>query len=219
MSEMNFDVARSNMIVQQIRTWEVLDERVLATLQRIPRENFVPVAYRKLAFTDMSIPLGRGQCMMPPKLEARLVQALELKPGDKVLEVGTGSGYVTALLAALAGHVYSVDIVPEFKMAAETKLAAHNIRNVTLDIGDAACGWDRHGPYDAILVTGSLPSLPDFRGSLTVGGRLVAIVGQSPAMQVRHIRRVSDAGFDERALFETDIAPLLNAPQPPKFVF
>ena len=220
MSEMNFELARSNMIVQQIRPWDVLDERLLETLQRIPREEFVPAQYRNLAFTDMSIPLGRGQAMMAPKLEARLVQALALTPTDKVLEVGTGSAYVTAVLAALAKHVYSVDIVPEFKMAAERKLAARGITNVTLDVGDAARGWDRHGPYDAILITGSLASLPDnFRSSLALGGRLVAVVGASPAMQARWVHRLTDTGFDERALFETDLAPLVNAQEPAKFIF
>lgn len=220
MSEMNFDLARSNMIVQQIRPWDVLDERVLEILQRIPREDFVPAQYRNLAFTDMSIPLGRGQLMMAPKLEARLVQALTLAPGDKVLEVGTGSAYVTALLASLAKHVYSVDIVPEFKMAAERKLAAHEIKNVTLDVGDAVRGWDRHEPYDGILITGSLPSLPDsFKTSLAIGGRLVAVVGGSPAMQVRLVRRVTETSFNEQVLFETDLAPLINATEPAKFVF
>lgn len=219
MAETNFEVARVNMIEQQIRTWDVLDERVLDAVRRIPREDFVPAQYRNLAFADMNIPLGRGQAMMSPKLEARLLQELEVAPTDNILEVGTGSGYLTALLAALGRHVYSVEILPEFKMAAAQKLAAHGIANVTLDVGDAANGWDRHGPYDAIIVTGSLPLLTDFRDSLNIGGRLIAAVGKSPAMELRRIRRVTAESFEQETLFETDLAPLINAKQPDRFVF
>lgn len=220
MPEMNFDVARSNMIEQQIRTWDVLDERVLDLLRRVPREDFVPAPYRNLAFVDMAIPLAHGQAMMPPKMEARLVQALQIRPTDKVLEVGTGSGYVTALLATLAQHVYSVEIDPELSAQAATRLAAHGIANVTLEVGDAARGWDRHAPYDAVIITGSLPVLPAaFRAALAVGGRLVAIVGTAPAMTVRRIERVTATSFAETVLFETDVAPLVNAPTPSPFVF
>jgi len=217
---MNFELARNNMIEQQIRTWEVLDERVLESLRKVPREGFVPAEHRNLAFADMAIPIGRGQSMLPPKLEARLVQELDIRPQDKILEVGTGSGYVTALLATLGGHVYSVDIVPEFKMAAAEKLAAHGIENVTLDIGDAARGWNRHGPYDVILISGSLPVLPeDFQRSLAIDGRMIAVVGQPPAMDARLVRRLGPEAFEQHSLFETHLPPLINAPQPPKFVF
>lgn len=220
MPEINFEVARSKMIEQQIRTWEVLDDRVLDLLRHVPREDFVPLQYRNLAFVDMAIPLARGQTMMPPKLEARLVQALNLKATDKVLEVGTGSGYVTALLATLARHVYSVEIDAEFSARAAQRLAAHGIANVTLEVGDAARGWDRHAPYDAVLITGSLPLLPaTFRESLAVGGRMIAIVGRAPAMEVRRIERVSATSFAERVLFETVVAPLANATAPSPFVF
>ena len=220
MPEMNFEVARSNMIEQQIRTWEVLDDRVLDLLRRVPREDFVPLQYRTLAFVDMSIPLGRGHAMMPPKLEARLVQALQVKAPDKVLEVGTGSGYVTALLATLARHVYSVELDAEFSALAAQRLAAHAIANVTLEVGDAARGWDRHAPYDAVLVTGSLPVLPAaFRESLAIGGRMIAIVGAAPAMTVRRIERVTETSFAETVLFETEVAPLTNAVAPSPFVF
>lgn len=219
MSEMNFERARATMIEQQIRTWDVLDDRVLQVIASVPREDFMPAAYRNLAFVDMNVPLGHGQVMMPPKLEARLLQELALAPTDTVLEVGTGSGYMTALLATMAKHVYSVDIVPEFKNQAALKLAARGISNVTLEVGDAARGWDRHAPYDAILISGSLPLLPDFRDSLRVGGRLVAIIGRAPAMEVRRIVRLDANSFDQRALFETDVPPLINAQEPPRFVF
>jgi protein-L-isoaspartate(D-aspartate) O-methyltransferase len=220
MSEMNFEVARFNMVQQQIRTWDVLDPRVLDLVGKMPREDFVPPAYRKLAFVDMNIPLGQEQVMMAPKVEARLLQELEISPQDKILEVGTGSGYLTALLASFGTHVHSVEIIPEFSTHAAAKLAAHQIGNVTLEVGDAARGWGRHGPYDVIAITGSLPILPDsFRNSLKVGGRLIAIVGQSPVMEAKLIRRVSQASWSEVSLFETSLPPLRNALEPSKFVF
>jgi len=193
MSEMNLEQARFNMIEQQIRPWEVLDQRVLDLLSTVPREDFVPEAYRKLAFTDMNIPLGEGQVMMSPKVEARILQALNVQDDETVLEVGTGSGYVTALLANLAKQVFSVDINPEMTRQAGEKLAAHDITNVTLETGDAARGWDAHAPYDVIVVTGSLPLLPDaFKQALKVDGRLLAIVGDSPIMGVLLITRVGE---------------------------
>ncbi|HLQ24557.1 MAG TPA: protein-L-isoaspartate O-methyltransferase [Acidiferrobacterales bacterium] len=220
MSEMNFEVARFNMVEQQIRTWEVLDPRVLELVGRMPREDFVPPVYRKLAFADMNIPLGHGQVMMPPKVEARMLQELEISPEDKILEVGTGSGYMTALLASFGAHLYSVEIIPEFSTQAAAKLAALHINNVTLEVGDAARGWDRHPPYDVIAITGSLPTLPDsFRNSLKVGGRLFAIVGQSPIMEAKLIRRVDEVSWSEASLFETALPPLQNALEPGKFVF
>lgn len=216
---MNFDLARANMIEQQIRTWEVLDQRVLDLIARLPREEFVPAQYRKLAFADMNIPLGRGEVMLAPKLEARLVQELDVKPTDKILEIGTGSGYLTALLASLGRHVYSVEIVPELKLRAAERLAAQGINNVTLDVGDAARGWDRHAPYDVILITGSLPLLPaGLRESLADRGRMIVAVGQSPVMEVKLITRTGGA-FDTRSLFETDLPALANALQPERFVF
>ncbi len=217
---MNFEVARFNMVQQQIRTWDVLDPRVLDLVGKMPREDFVPPAYRKLAFVDMNIPLGQEQVMMAPKVEARLLQELEVSPQDKILEVGTGSGYLTALLASFGAHVHSVEIIPEFSTQAAAKLAAHQIGNVTLEVGDAARGWGRHGPYDVIAITGSLPILPDnFRNSLKVGGRLFAIVGQSPVMEAKLIRRVSQTSWSEASLFETSLPPLRNALEPSKFVF
>ncbi len=220
MSQINVDLARQNMIESQVRTWEVLDPRVLELLARAPREDFVPKQFRGLAYADMNLPLGRGQVMMSPKMEARVLQALEISRGDRILEIGTGSGYMAWLLASLGCHVYSVEIIPQFKMDAAAKLAAQRITNVTLDIGDGAHGWDRHQPYDATLLTGSVPVLADrFRKNLAIGGRLVAIVGKPPVMEVMRIRRVGPDSYTQESLFETVLAPLLNADEPEKFVF
>lgn len=213
-------VARRNMLDQQIRPWDVTDERVLDIIARTPRDEYVPVQYRDLAYVDMNLPLGHGQVMMSPKLEARLLQALGTRPQDKVLEVGSGSGYVTALLAGLGGRVHSVEIIPELAERAKQTLEAHDVRNATIELGDAARGWPPHGPYDAILVTGSLPLLPDsLREQLTPGGRLVVIVGRAPAMETLRIERLSQHSWETMSLLETVIPPLLNAPEPPKFVF
>lgn len=220
MNTMNLEQARFNMIEQQIRTWEVLDPRVLDLLARVPRERFVPAQYRGLAFVDMNIPLGRDEVMMAPKVEARLIQALELQPADTVLEIGTGSGYLTALLASLARHVYSVDIYPDFTARAGKALEALGIRNVTLETGDGVNGWEKYAPYDAIAVTGSLPLFdPCFQEQLKVGGRLFMIVGQAPVMETLLITRLGPREWTRESLFETDIPPLVNAPKPQAFVF
>lgn len=218
--QLDVERARFNMVEQQIRPWEVLDQRVLDLLFRVHREDFVPPQYRALAFVDMEIPIGHGEKMLSPKMEARMVQELALNPRERVLEVGTGSGYMTALLASLGGHVYSVDIVPEFTSSARAKLAAHGFANVTLETGDAARGWDRHAPYDAIVITGSLPVLPPaFPKSLQPGGRLIAVVGEPPVMEAQIITCVAAGAFNTTGLFETCIASLKNAPQPERFVF
>jgi protein-L-isoaspartate(D-aspartate) O-methyltransferase len=217
---MDIERARYTMIESQIRTWEVLDQTVLDSLSADKREEFVPTQYRPLAFVDMEIPIGHGEVMLAPKLEARLLQELTLRKGDRVLEVGTGSGYVTALLASLVGHVYSVETHPDLSEGAAARLAAHGIENVTLEVGDAARGWKRHAPYDAILLTGSLPILPaSWRDQLAPGGRLLAVVGDPPAMTARLVTCVSAGAYNEAGLFETCIAPLRNAPQPERFVF
>ncbi len=211
MNALNVELARHNMVESQVRTWDVTDPRVLELVARAPREDYVPAQYRSLAFVDMALPLGHGQVMMAPKLEARLLQALEIGPKDKVLEVGTGSGFMTSLLAALGAHVVSVEIVPEFSQEAARKLEAHGVKNVTLEVGDAANGWARSAPYDVILITGSLPVLPEsFASSLAPHGRMIAIAGQSPAMEVKLIRRL-DGTLRESSLFETDLPPLANA--------
>jgi protein-L-isoaspartate(D-aspartate) O-methyltransferase len=216
----NVEQARYNMVEQQIRPWEVLDQGVLDLLFEVHREEFVPAACRDLAFVDMEIPLGRGEVMLAPKLEARMLQELALRPGDKVLEVGTGSGYMTALLARRAAHVYSVEIDPELKAFGEANLKRHGIVNVTLELGDAARGWTRHAPYDVIVLTGSVPLLPEaFAHSLTVGGRLLAVVGEPPVMRARLTMCTAEGAFGEVDVFDTCIPPLRNAPAPPRFSF
>ncbi len=217
---MDIEHVRFNMVEQQIRTWEVLDATVLDLLLRVHREDFVPEQHRALAFVDMEIPLGHGECMLSPKLEARMLQELAIQGGDAILEVGTGSGFMTALLASLGRHVYSVDIVPEFTQTAMPRLAAHGISNVTLETGDAARGWDKHGPYDVIVLTGSVPVLPAaFQQSLKPGGRLLAVVGEPPAMAAQLITCSGGGAYHTVTLFETCIAPLKNALQPQRFVF
>jgi protein-L-isoaspartate(D-aspartate) O-methyltransferase len=220
MFRMDIERARFNMVEQQIRPWEVLDQRVLDLLLGMRREEFVPAPYRMLAFADMEVPIGHGEKMLAPKIEARMLQELALKETDRVLEVGTGSGYMTALLARLAGHVYSVEIVPELHASAAARLNAHHINNVTLEIGDAARGWDKHAPYDAIVLTGSVPVLPEgFPKTLKPGGRLLAVVGEPPVMEAQLITCVSTGVCNSVGLFETCIPPLRNAPQPERFVF
>lgn len=219
MVDMNIEQARHNMIEQQIRTWDVLDQRVLDLIIRTPREDFVPPQYRSLAFNDMEIPLGHDQVMMSPKLEARMLQALHVQADDAILEVGTGSGYVTALLAQLGRHVYSVEIVPELRAGAAEKLARQGINNATVEEGDAAHGWDKHVPYDVIVLTGSVPVLDDtFKKSLNIGGRLFAIIGDAPAMEAVLITRLGDDQWHTESLFETVVPPLINAPEPKRFV-
>lgn len=217
---MNTEQARFNMIVQQIRPAEVLDERVLNTINATPRENFVPATYRELAFSDINVPIGHGQVMMTPIMEARLLQALAIQPEDKILEIGTGSGYFTALLAKLGGHVQSVEIHPELQSQAQTRLLEHGITNVTLVEGDAAQGWDKDGQFDVIAVTGSFPILPEtFQRQLTVGGRMVVIVGQGPVMEALLITRAAEDQWTTVSLFETDFPALENVEQPQAFVF
>jgi protein-L-isoaspartate(D-aspartate) O-methyltransferase len=217
---MELKAAHFNMIEQQIRPWDVLDQGVLDLIAELPREDFVPEAYRNLAYADTAIPLGHGQVMMHPKIEARLLQALDLHATDSVLEVGTGSGYLTALLARATHHVYSVDIIPQFKLQAAEKLAVHGIDNVTLEIGDAARGWPRYGLYDVIAITGSLPELPaSFLQSMNRGGRLFSVVGTAPVMEAVLVRRVGESEWSRESLFETDLPRLINAPATARFVF
>lgn len=217
---MNVEQARFNMVEQQIRTWEVLDPRILDLIGSMPREEFVPAQYRDLAFADIMIPLRHGQVMMEPKVEARLLQALAIESSDIVLEVGTGSGYFAALLAKFGKHVCSIDIFPDFTENAQRALARHGINNVTLETGDAAKGWDKRAPYDVIAITGSLPALPEtFLHSLKPGGRLVAIIGEAPVMEAVLATRAGEgAQWTRESLFETNIPPLLNTARP-RFVF
>ncbi len=217
---MDFEQARYNMVESQIRTWEVIDQDVLDLLFVVKREDFIPPQYRTLAFVDMEIPLGYGEFMLPAKLEARILQELELKKTDTVLEIGTGSGYLTALLAHRSQHVTSIEIIPEFSKQTQHKLANLDFSNVTLEIGDGARGWNKSAPYDAIVLTGSLPMLPDvFLKHLKPLGRLFAVVGDAPAMQAKLITHSRASVFSTIDLFETNIAPLRNALQPKRFVF
>lgn len=216
---MDFELARFNMIEQQIRTWEVLDPAVLDLLKQVPREDFVPAAYRSLAFADIAIPLGHGEVMMEPKVEARLLQALNVSAMDKVLEVGTGSGYFTALLARAGKHVTSVEIREPFSTAAQAKLAAHGIGNVTLECGDAAQGWGT-GTYEVIAITGAVPAVASsFIAALAPGGRLVALLGEGPVQEAVVIKRAMHSeAYTRESLFETYVPLLTNARQI-QFVF
>ena len=217
---MNFEQARSNMIEQQIKPWDVPNQSVLDLISEIHREDFVPDEYKRLAFADTRIPLAHGQVMMTPKVEARLLQALEIKPEDEILEVGTGCAYLTALLAKSGHHVLSVDIYPEFTEQASLKLQQHDIHNVTLESGDAVRGQQQSAPYDVIVFTGSVPFLEDcIQQQLKIAGRLFVIAGQSPVMQARLITRISDNDWREKVLFETDLPELEGATQVEPFKF
>ncbi len=217
---MDYETARFNMIEQQIRPWEVLDPVVLDLLFKVKREDFVPPVYRSLAFADMDVPLGHGEAMWAPKIEARALQAVQVQRHEKVLEVGTGSGYLTALLANLAGQVVSVDLVREFRDEAERKLRAHGFTNITLKAGDAAQDWADDGQFDVIVLTGSTPVLPRaYQKRLNRGGRLFAIVGEGAAMSARLVTHVAHGAYAEEALFETSVKALRNALEPERFVF
>jgi len=225
MQPMDVEKARFNMVEQQVRPWDVLDQSVLDLLFVVKREDFVPPAYRALAFSDMEIPLrlegvDTGECMWAPKLEARILQELAVKPHETVLEIGTGSGHLTALLAHKAHHVVSVEIDPRLAAFGAANLARAGVHNVRLEGGDASRGWTSRAPYDAIVVTGSLPLVPAaLRSQLKIGGRLAAVVGADPVMSAEIITRVSDASFDASRLFETWLKRLRNAEQPSSFRF
>lgn len=217
---MNIEEARVNMITQQLRTCGVLNQSILDVIANTPREYFVPEQYRDLAFADMNIPLGHSQVMSTPDEEAQMIQALEIKSSDKILEIGTGSGYVTALLAKLGQEVYSLDIFPDFTTQAQRKLNDLNLDNVTLVTDNAAYGWSTQAPYDVIVITGSLPYLPqNFRSNLNLGGRMFVVIGQTPIMEATLIIRDQQDQWFERKLFETVVPPLLHAPQLSAFTF
>jgi protein-L-isoaspartate(D-aspartate) O-methyltransferase len=215
---MNFEVARTQMLGQQLRAWDVLDDRVLRAFAETPREDFVPSQYRDLAFADVEIPLPHGQAMLPPKVEGRILQALQIEPIDDVLVVGTGSGYLTSCAARLAKHVASVDIFADLVAAAAPKLAACGLRNVELTAADALTL--PHGrQFDAIAVTASVPRLGDyFIAMLRPQGRLFIVVGREPAMEARLITLQPNGTTATDSLFETVLAPLINAEDPEPFV-
>jgi protein-L-isoaspartate(D-aspartate) O-methyltransferase len=217
---MNFEQARFNMVEQQVRPWEVLDSRVLALLENIHREDFVPVRYRKLAFADLAVPLAFGQVMMRPKLEGRMLQALELDADETVLEIGTGSGFVTACLAALAKRVVSVEIFPELHQEAAVKLKDKGVDNVELFVGDVMRGWQPEQAHDVVVVTGSVETVPEaFLGWVNPGGRLFVVTGESPAMEAQLLKRLGATEWTAESLFETDLPRLVHAEPPPEFEF
>ena len=208
------------MVEQQIRTWEVLDQDVLDLLYAVPREDFVPSAYRNIAFSDLEIPLGEGERMWPPKLEARVLQELAVQRSERVLEVGTGSGYLAALLAHRAAQVYTVEIRPALAEFGRANLARHGRDNVIVEVGDGALGYPNWAPYDVIVLTGSTPLVPQsLLDSLAPGGRLFAVVGDAPAMAARIFTCVAHGATRTIDLFETVVAPLANCAQPSRFTF
>jgi protein-L-isoaspartate(D-aspartate) O-methyltransferase len=212
-------IARRQMIEQQVRAWEVLDLRVLEAMERVPREEFAPPAYRELAFADMNVPLGHGQSMLTPKLEGRILQALALTPDDTVLEVGTGSGYFAACLGALARSVKSIEIHPELAASARANLARTDVHNVTVEAADAFA-IDGTARYDAVVLTGSLPVYDArFESWLAIGGRLFVVVGQGTVMEARRLTLAGPGEWLQESLFETVMDPLRHAAEPPKFVF
>jgi protein-L-isoaspartate(D-aspartate) O-methyltransferase len=216
---MDYEQARFNMVEQQVRTWDVLDQEILDLLFAVKREEFVPAAYRSLAFADLEIPLANGQRMWAPKVEARVLQALRLKRGESVLEIGTGSGYFAALLGRRAGTVTSVEIDAGLSSAAAARLARNGIANVRCEVGDGARGWGRE-QFDAIVLTGSTPLLPEaFFAQLKPGGRIFAIVGELPIMTARLVGWTAPGSRVTTDLFETVVAPLSNAATPARFRF
>jgi protein-L-isoaspartate(D-aspartate) O-methyltransferase len=216
----NIEQARFNMVEQQIRPAEVLDTRVLSVIEDTPREEYVPIKYRQLAFSDTNIPLGHGQTMMSPIMEARALQALDIKDNNKILEIGTGSGYLTALLTKLGNQVISVEINEELYNTAQKTLNAQIITNVSLYLGDASAGWAEQAPYDVIAVTGSMPILSEsIIQQLSLGGRALVVVGTEPAMSVLLITRINEQQWHRENLFETVLPPLLNVEKPSTFVF
>jgi protein-L-isoaspartate(D-aspartate) O-methyltransferase len=210
--------ARFNMVEQQVRTWEVLDQRVLSLIESAPRHLFVPPAYQSLAYADYAIPLEHGECLMPPRLEARALQALQLDEQDRVLEIGTGSGAFTYLLAALSGHVFSVELHEDLHAGAARRLRETDVVNVSLECADGAAGRAGSAPYDAIVLTGSVPVLPAaFTEQLSIGGRLFAIVGEAPTMQAQLIVRTAADQLATENLFETVFPPLRGIYRPQHF--
>lgn len=222
---MNYEQARFNMIEQQIRPWDVLDQQVLDLLTMVKREEFVPAAYRDLAFADVELPLpgasiaNKSQHMMFPRVEARVLQALAPKKNENVLEIGTGSGYMAALLAYNAHHVTTLEFDANLAQAAQQTLRANGVTNVEVVNADGAHGWSAAAPYDVIAISGALPELPQaFLDQLKVGGRLAAFIGGNPVMEAQLVTRLSETEYRTENLFETQVAYLV-APQPSSFRF
>jgi protein-L-isoaspartate(D-aspartate) O-methyltransferase len=217
---MNIEQARFNMIEQQIRPWNVLDQDVLDLLHVVKREQFVPAAYQNLAFADVEIPLPGGEAMLAPKFEARIMQEVGVKKHETVLEIGTGSGYMAALLAHRAAKVTSVEINPETAELAKKNLANAGIHNVTVEVGNGAQGWEKGAPYDVIVISGALEVLPEaILKQVKVGGRIAAIVGQAPVMEASIITRTGENSYSTIKVFETNVRYLTGAPVPSHFQF
>jgi len=219
---MNYEAARHNMIEQQLRPWRVDNHDVIEQLYADRREDFVPAAYRALAFADVEIPLGHGASLLPPKLEARVLQELVLQPHERVLEIGAGSGHMAALLAGRAQEVWSVEIEPEGAALARANLARAEIENVHVEIGDGLAGLAAHAPYDAIVVSGGVAAIPQtLLDQLAPGGRLLAFVAlpdQAPVMALRRLTRHGADAVASEDLFET-VVPMLRQPVRPHFAF
>ena len=220
---MDLQQARSNMIEQQVRPWDVLDQRVLDVLSEVPREHFLEEQHKGLAYSDFQLPIGHGQHMLKPTLDGRLLQALLLKLTDSVLEIGTGSGYLTACLARLSAQVDSIEIIPELAESAKARLNDKGVANVNVYQQDAAEVWDARDGYDAIVFTGALPAIPDYyKNKMNIGGRLFAFIGEAtnPTMEAVVITRVRDSEWNRESLFEASVEPLVNfESQSPDFVF
>jgi protein-L-isoaspartate(D-aspartate) O-methyltransferase len=217
---MNIEQARFNMIEQQIRPWNVLDQDVLDLLLVVKREDFVPAAHKALAFVDTDIPLPCGEAMFSPKLEARILQDVQVKKHENVLEIGAGSGYMAALLAHKARHVTTVEIHPELKAMAAANLARAGIANVSVELGNGAQGWSAGAPFDVIVISGALEELPEaFLKQVKVGGRIAAIIGQAPVMSAQITTRVTDTAYDTVKVFETSAKPLTDAVTASRFTF
>jgi len=217
---MNFDQARVNMVENQVRPWEVLDARVLDVLGSVRREDFVAPEHRQLAFADLCLPLGHDEVMMKPVLEGRVLQALELTPTDEVLEIGTGSGFLTACLAKLSANVTSLDIHADFITTAKERLTRAGISNVKLEVGEAVAAWQPNGLFDALVVTGAVYQIPQrFLSWLKPGGRLLVVRGESPVQQVLLLTHEGNGRYREESLFETDLPYLKHAEPPRRFVF
>ena len=213
------DSAREQMIQQQVRAWDVLNERVLDTIRNVPRERFVPAEHRFLAFADTAIPLPHGQHMLRPNVVGRLLQSLELQGSERVLEIGTGTGFVTACLAACSAHVRSVEIFPDLADVARATLADLRLSNAEIIAADAT-QLEASERYEAIALTASLPMHDErFERRLAVGGRLFAIVGNAPVMEAWLVRCVSEGVYARESLFETVVDPLINATRPRAFTF
>lgn len=220
---MDLHQARINMIEQQVRPWDVLDQRVLDVLDEIPRDQFVSEQHRGLAYSDYPLPIGHDQHMLKPTIEGRLLQSLLLEVTDRVLEIGTGTGYLTACLARLCAHVQSIEVVEALAESAKNRLAAMAVSNVTVTHQDASQPWDAADRYDAIAFSGALPSIPDFyQQRMCVGGRMFAVIGDSdrPTMEAVLLTRVKESEWSQESLFECVADPLINFESAkPSFVF